>query len=78
MSGRKGGAWQQRVVLVLVGQGDEKDKSAHLAASWCLSQTTDSMLDTWKDLGDRQRKHALVTVRHKKKFLSYPKSIFAE
>ena len=33
MSGRKGGAWQQRVLLVHVspvGQGDEKDKSAHL------------------------------------------------
>ena len=53
LSGRKGGAWQQRVLLVLEGQGDEKDKSAHLVgekedksthlpASWCLSQTTDS------------------------------------
>ena len=30
MSGRKGGAWHQRVLLVLEGQGDEKDKSAHL------------------------------------------------
>ena len=55
LSGRKGGAWHQRVLLVLEGQGDEKDKSAHLVlvgekedksthlpASWCLSQTTDS------------------------------------
>ena len=47
-----------------------------------LSQTTDCVLDTgmdtWTDLGNRQRKHDLVTVRHKKMFLSYPKSKFAE
>ena len=53
LSGRKGGAWHQRVLLVLEGQGEQKDKSTHLVeekedksthlpASWCLSQTTDS------------------------------------
>ena len=33
-------------------------------------------MDTWTDLGNRKRKHAVVTVRHKKEF--FPESMFAE